>query len=559
VNRRRGLLVASSLYEDPMIARLRAPAHDVAGVGAVLGDPAIGDFDLRVLQDRPEATVRRAVGEFLGDATRSDLLLLYFACHGFKATDGQLYLGTTDTRLSNVMATTLPAELLRRLIDQSPSKRVILVLDCCFSGAINRSVSARDLDVLPVGDIFAGRDQGQGRVILTACTATEYAYEPAAAPFALRSDIGYSVFADAFVEGLRTGAADADGDGAVSVTELYEFIHQRIVTSESTQTPGMWNQITGKLFIAHRATAAPAPPVKLTNQTRRSPYDAELLDWRFGVTAGLQNAFAPTGAGVLRALRTAAGGDWATARTFFDQQPGTDDLVNTVTWWGQALCAALRRNWRQAGTSFGRAATIARDKHPDLFAGAALLSAVTLRASNSPRWHEPLDDVLERVPTCPQALAYRGIQQEDPEALGLAVQLVPEIVEDFAAVGVRIDAAASAALTEAERRASLLLRARSAVNAVLAGPVGTEVTAIGFRARLDALNRLIADERVALAKEVPALHSAAQRLLDARPSAAGLAAVSEIRQTGITLLEALRETDRPAPVWAVGVPPRRQR
>jgi hypothetical protein len=48
-------------------------------------------------------------------------------------------------------------------------------------------------------------------------------------------------------------------------------------------------------------------------------------------------------------------------------------------------------------------------------------------------------------------------------------------------------------------------------------------------------------------------------LLDTQPSAAGLAAVSDIRQTAVNLLEALRETDRPAPVWAAGVPPRRQR
>src|SRR3954468_5802564 len=129
---RRALLVACARYDDPRIRQLRSPAHDIDGVGAVLADPAIGGFELTRLVDEPEATTRRAVGRFLQAASRTDLLLIYFARHGFKDDDGRLYLGARDTELADVVSTGISAELVSRLVDRSACRRTILILDCCF-------------------------------------------------------------------------------------------------------------------------------------------------------------------------------------------------------------------------------------------------------------------------------------------------------------------------------------------------------------------------------------------------------------------------------------------
>ena len=49
-----------------------------------------------------------------------------------------------------------------------------------------------------------------------------------------------SVFTAGLVEGLRTGAADADGDGYVSVDEAYDYAYRYVLSSGASQTPQRW-------------------------------------------------------------------------------------------------------------------------------------------------------------------------------------------------------------------------------------------------------------------------------------------------------------------------------
>jgi hypothetical protein len=62
--RRRALLIATGTYGDPGLAALRAPTGDVASLAGVLGDPAIGGFDVRELVDRPTEELRSEIEEF---------------------------------------------------------------------------------------------------------------------------------------------------------------------------------------------------------------------------------------------------------------------------------------------------------------------------------------------------------------------------------------------------------------------------------------------------------------------------------------------------------------
>jgi hypothetical protein len=81
------------------------------------------------------------------------------------------------------------------------------------------------------------RFQGKGRVILTASTAMEFAYEGDR----ITGQPQLSVFTRTLVEGLSSGEADFDGDGLVSVQNLYDYVHQRISVPGSHQTPTISN------------------------------------------------------------------------------------------------------------------------------------------------------------------------------------------------------------------------------------------------------------------------------------------------------------------------------
>lgn len=257
---RRALVVANARYDDPALAALRAPTHDADALAQVLGDPAIGGFDVELLMDADERTVRRRVAGFFADCDRDDLLLLHFSCHGVKDPHGRLYLAARDTDLKSLGATGVAAAFVNDQLVQTQSKRVILVLDCCYSGAFNRGVAARADRSVHIGDEF---NTGTGRIVLTASSATEYAFEGGDLT---RAEAGTSVFTTALVNGLATGEADLGGDGEISVDELYDYTYRQVRERTPGQTPMKWTfGVEGSLTVARSVRPAALPAAVLAD------------------------------------------------------------------------------------------------------------------------------------------------------------------------------------------------------------------------------------------------------------------------------------------------------
>ena len=136
--RRLALIVATSDYRDPTLHQLRAPGRDASDLAEVLGDPAIGIFDVRTLMDTPSDQLLRGIAQFCGQASPGDLLLIYLSCHGVLDDRGRLYYATIDTERSLLSATAVAAQWLTEQLDDSRAHRKILLLDCCHSGAFAR-------------------------------------------------------------------------------------------------------------------------------------------------------------------------------------------------------------------------------------------------------------------------------------------------------------------------------------------------------------------------------------------------------------------------------------
>jgi uncharacterized caspase-like protein len=117
---------------------------------------------------------------------------------------------------------------------------VVLLLDCCYGGAFERGVLARAEERIDVGDQFRpGRlGESRGRVVITASTAMEYAFENAGVSEG--APARPSVFTSALVEGIRTGQADRDQDGFVALDELYDYVYDRVRETSGHQTPCKW-------------------------------------------------------------------------------------------------------------------------------------------------------------------------------------------------------------------------------------------------------------------------------------------------------------------------------
>jgi uncharacterized caspase-like protein len=164
---RDALIVAADQYTDPGLLQLRSPAQDAEQLSRVLGNPEIGAFAVTTVFNEPSYAVNEIVQDFFADRSPDDLLLLHFSCHGVKSEDGELYFASPNTRLQRLDATAVSAEFVNRLMNRSRSRSIVLVLDCCYSGAFARGMIARGGDTVQLKERFDGR----GRVVLTASNA----------------------------------------------------------------------------------------------------------------------------------------------------------------------------------------------------------------------------------------------------------------------------------------------------------------------------------------------------------------------------------------------------
>jgi DNA-binding beta-propeller fold protein YncE len=251
---RSALIVASEEYTDPGLRRLRAPASDARALAAVLGDPEIGGFEVRTLLNEPAHVINLAVEEFFADRRPGDLLLMHYSGHGIKDEDGELYFAASNTVLGRLGATAVTAEFVSRRMNRGRSRRVAVLLDCCYAGAFERGLAARAGTNVGIEQQFGGR----GRVVITASSAMEYAFE--AGELTAAEEAPPSVFTSALVQGLQTGEADRDQDGLVGLDELYDYVYEKVRTATPHQTPGKSVLgMEGEFYIARRSRPVTTP------------------------------------------------------------------------------------------------------------------------------------------------------------------------------------------------------------------------------------------------------------------------------------------------------------
>src|SRR5215472_824780 len=176
--RRSALVIANSEYEDEHLRQLVAPARDAEALERVLADREVGGFEVKTLLNRPARDVNLAIEKFFLDRKREDLLLLYYSGHGLRDDDGQLYLTAVDTQLIEgvrpLRATAVGASFVRDVMRDSSSRRQVLVLDCCYSGAFAKALMSKGAPALTIRDQF---EEGRGLVLLTASAAVQPSLE----------------------------------------------------------------------------------------------------------------------------------------------------------------------------------------------------------------------------------------------------------------------------------------------------------------------------------------------------------------------------------------------
>ncbi|MBP2325668.1 S-DNA-T family DNA segregation ATPase FtsK/SpoIIIE [Kibdelosporangium banguiense] len=241
--RRVALLVATAEYIDQSLRRLRAPTEDARLLRELLLDPNVGGFDeVVIVANESKSGVERELERLFRERAPEDMVLLYLTGHGVKNDYNQLFFATANTDLTRPYSTAVPAVVLQHLVTECQARAKVVLLDCCFSGAftagqVQMSGNAVDLD----------EHLGRGVYVITATNELEYAYEREQLIF--DKPQRNSVFTAAVIRALQTGAADLDGDGEISVSELYKYVYDDL-RAERVQTPTQSGKLEGHIRIA---------------------------------------------------------------------------------------------------------------------------------------------------------------------------------------------------------------------------------------------------------------------------------------------------------------------
>jgi uncharacterized caspase-like protein len=294
------LIIANTEYTDSGLAQLTAPGKDAEDFARVLKDHDIGAFDnVNILLNQPEPVVREAIDEFFDLKKPDDLLVLYFSGHGVRDDIGALYLALKNTSRARLRATALKADFIRESMDHSRSKRQVLILDCCNSGAFAQGSKAAAGVSIGTASTFEGT--GYGRVVLTASDSTQFAWE---GNKIIGDETDNSLFTHFLVRGLE-GEADSDGDGRITIDELYDYAYEQILIRTPKQTPGKWSyKQQGEIVLRQSTRIENIKPVALPDEITSAIEDSRTYV-REGVVPQLAKLLTGKKIGLARSARDA--------------------------------------------------------------------------------------------------------------------------------------------------------------------------------------------------------------------------------------------------------------
>ncbi|MCK4731938.1 MAG: caspase family protein [Methanophagales archaeon] len=204
--------------KDPeQFSTLRSAENDAKGVRDILVDKCnFNNENIKLFTSEAHWEILREINMRLKQVQSNDFVLIYFSGHGKLDEENIVHLAVSNTEVRALDATSLPVSSIKYYIDKSSTNRVVLILDCCYSGALGRLFSKGSVD----DALRVAAKEGKGKYMLTASTGIQVAHE--------KEGEEYSNFTKYFIEGLKTGNADLDNDGKITVDELYTYVHAKV-------------------------------------------------------------------------------------------------------------------------------------------------------------------------------------------------------------------------------------------------------------------------------------------------------------------------------------------
>jgi eukaryotic-like serine/threonine-protein kinase len=212
---------------------LRFCSNDATYVAGLLDDINYG-FDVKLLlnEDVTRSNLKSNIKNlFTGNP---ELVLFYFAGHGVKDSMSA-YLATYDeSREEPGVDLDFLTKAVKNLAGYKT--QVLVILDCCHSGALQLQKDIDNLKTLNKTDIVSL--EGEAKIIIAACEADKNAIED--------DSLEHGIFTKYLIDGLFGEAADSDGK--VNAINLYSFV-QKSLEKLGVQTTTYKGDHSGQIIL----------------------------------------------------------------------------------------------------------------------------------------------------------------------------------------------------------------------------------------------------------------------------------------------------------------------
>lgn len=212
----RGVFIGIDRYQSDQISWLNCAQRDARALYSLFSDNFGGDCLLLTESDAELERIESSL-KALESAKEDDVVVISYSGHGSDTHEIVAY----DTELSRLNETGIALSELGDLIQKIPAKRVVVLLDCCFSGGIGVKGVTSPVKPRAVASIDnqLNKISGEGRIILTASRADEYAYEI--------QKFGHGLLTYLIIEALL-GAEEIRKNGKINTYDLLSHVTLRV-------------------------------------------------------------------------------------------------------------------------------------------------------------------------------------------------------------------------------------------------------------------------------------------------------------------------------------------
>ena len=212
-----GLFIGVDRYAAPGVGWLSCARRDATALHALFED-TLGTGGRLLVDETATLNGVRTELAALESASPDDVVVIFFSGHGAPTH----HLVAYDTTPLDIEGSGIALDELTERFSAIPARRLVCVLDCCFSGGMGAkvlmpTVRARDLRST---DELLDRMSGQGRIILTASNADQEAWEHAG--------LGHGFLTYHLIEALLGPPSVVDGD-RIRLLRLLEHVTRSVV------------------------------------------------------------------------------------------------------------------------------------------------------------------------------------------------------------------------------------------------------------------------------------------------------------------------------------------